>query len=179
MVYLWYKYHVKITMKSWCNPRKKIYICSCFHERDLADLYINELSDHYNVKDLKVTKNFIQPDELEDMTSKILRYIKDANIVIAFIENTTHSYAETLSEIGMAIALNKPIVIFDSSKEHQEPQEEGDIPNIIVKGNRSIIAMPIYSAKTVIITSKWSETRLALKKIVKFMNIIENQSDSD
>ena len=162
-----------------CYSRRDLYVCTSFVKGDLLDLYINDLADHYTIKDLKIRAepldSILGPD-VSDTSGRILRYIKNADIIIAFIENYDYHYAETLSEIGMATALNKPVVIFDSSV---ELREDGDIPGKAIKGNAYIKTMPIYNSKNIIHTTSWSETKNILYKIRKFIKRVEDDSDSD
>jgi hypothetical protein len=160
----------------------------------MIDLYINELSDHFKIYDLKIKCTDVHPPLLieettinklrsEDMAGKILDLIKEVDIIIAIIEDDTYHYSETFSEIGMAVVLNKPVVIFEMisvcGEQVDGVDHEGVIPRVKHKGNISISTLPLYWAKNIVRVSSWPEMRAVLNKIEKFVSMIEAQSDSD
>lgn len=172
--------------------KKRVYICSSFIETNIANLYLEELFDHYTVINLNIERVLDDPTvlilnvagtrqtervKIENVSERIYSSIKKADIVVCLIENYSYHYSESLIEIGMAVALNKPIIIFDSST--YQDTADGDIPGISYKGNIVLPSMPIYWSKMIVHTTSWQETKNTLEKISRLVTYLENQSDSD
>lgn len=156
------------------SRRKILYVCTCFFENGLRDLYIGDLYDSYIIRDfsdynLEKSSGIHLIDK--KIPQKIFESIKTSDIIIAFIESASHHYTETIFEIGVAVALNKPIVIYDSSKSDETESKE--------VGHKEITKLPLYWSNTILHTFKWAETRESLKKIAKFIDKIKEDFDSD
>jgi hypothetical protein len=148
------------------NVRRNLYICNIYsgdvHELYQEQIIINKfesLSNRYNItylwQGIRVLKY-----EPSLIVSKILKDINNTEIVIACISDEFYHYSDTILELGMALAVKKPIVIWCQ------------VHNIYVEESC------IYQARGVIKVTTWYGLKQKLDEISNIIEELENKSSA-
>ncbi len=141
------------------NFNRNVYMCHTLND-DLMRFKCADLMDHYIAVYLWSGINLptINPHLNETLAKRVLSSIRTAEIVVAYIDDVNYHYAQCISELGIALALQKPIVILHTV------------------ANKNMESTCIWWTRGVIKVSNWYQLRGQLDGISTLMREVEDAS---